>query len=366
MIKIDAKGKISCSTKEHSPTKAEQEEIEAALAKVEIPKSMGATPARVKMLRKQLGNEGTIYEFCDRKDGSIIMVQQVLMKEDGTKLPLPWSLWNDAEWRCMEPDGPLPFWKPSERRSKTRIMVHEGAKAASYVDELVNSKELADELHPWIENLAHYEHWGMIGGALSGPGRADYDEIRREKPAEVVYVCDNDAPGTKALAVFSQRYAGKLHGVMFGARFPESFDLADPIPPDMFEAGRYKGPRFAELIVPATWATKLVVGDDGKSRFGIRQEFADEWVCSDQPEACVHRDFPDNQLSFSQFNKSVRPFSNTDDTAKLLKPVLTSSVKRLDYRPDLGRASTRDASSTPMCHRPSRRRRAIPRRSRSS
>ena len=320
-------GTISCSLAEHAPTDDEKAAIENALKDAEFPQSIGASKFAVDELRKRLGNNGTFYEFYDRKDGTatwplVKMVQQVRIKEDGTKLPLPWSYWSDGEWRMMEPDGPLPFWKPAKKSTACRIMIHEGAKAAAYVDALVNDR---DATHPWKEELSQYEHWGMIGGALSGPLRTDYDELRRENPKEVVYACDRDYVGESALKTVSKHYGKKMRGIMFGDKFDVSWDMADPMPPEIDFP-------LETLMRPATWATKPI-GEKKKPSFEIRPEFACEWWFCSSPEVFVHRDRLDEMFTKEEFNTKVRAFSHVADTAAKLKVDVAGQVDDLKYVP---------------------------------
>src|SRR6516164_5267593 len=114
-------------------------------------------------------------------------------------------------------------------------MVHEGAKAARYIDALINDPAMREEAkkHPWLDDLRMYEHWGMIGGALA-PHRTDYSELRKAQPVEVVYVCDNDLAGKAVPKVFSRLYGGKMKAIRFDGRWPESWDMADPIPEKMW------------------------------------------------------------------------------------------------------------------------------------
>ncbi len=85
-------------------------------------------------------------------------------------------------------------------------MVHEGAKAAQTVDDLLNNPERRDQkkAHPWADELGNYEHWGIIGGALA-THRSDFDELKSEKiQGHVVYACDCDFNGKQAVPTFSQ------------------------------------------------------------------------------------------------------------------------------------------------------------------
>ena len=135
IIKIDNDGTITCTDSAYSPTAAEQAAIKLAFAAgVEMPKSIEVRPAALQdlmvMLRREHqenardeNGDPLFFVFYSQKTGNIIMVQQRIDTEEGKRY-LPWCFWSDSVWRCMEPDGDLPFWKPKERTTKTKIMVH--------------------------------------------------------------------------------------------------------------------------------------------------------------------------------------------------------------------------------------------------
>jgi hypothetical protein len=234
----------------------------------------------------------------------------------------------------MEPDGALPFWKPHPpaKLKKPRIMIHEGAKAAEFITRNLQESEWK---HPWREELEKYEHWGMIGGAMA-PHRTDYDELRREKPVEVIYVCDNDHPGKSVLQEVSRMYGGSLKGIMFDDKWPMSWDLADEMPKKLFKKdGRYAGPTLLELTTPATRATEKLPNPEGKGapQTILRRTFKEEWYHSVTPEVFIHKDRPNRMLIASEFNNTVSPFSDTDDTARLLKKDAASKTGIIKYSP---------------------------------
>lgn len=345
LIKIGSDGKIEVTgNKEHFPTKEEAEAIEAAFKGLDFPKSIHASEPDAKHFIEMRCKDNPSNHAKDfhllrsRASGKIVMVQQRVNAEDGTKYFVPHTLWSDGLWRSLEPEGALPFWKPREKRS-SRIMVHEGAKAADFVDWLLNdmspeARKARDE-HPWTEELSSYEHWGILGGAFAAH-RADYGEIRKEAPLEVVFSCDNDWPGRQALKDFSKNYGGTLKGIIFPAKqWPESWDMADKIPEKFFKKGRYIGTGLAAMMIPATYATEVKPNPSGKGRpiTMLRDHFAQEWMHSITPEAFIHADWPSDILSSAEFNSKVRPFSDVDDTARLLLACSASKSRRLHYHP---------------------------------
>lgn len=324
------------------PTEDERALIKSAFASVRMPTGMPIRPAgiqdlmvklRTQHLEHSVNGDGDplFFVFYDQRTGNVRMVQQRIDTPNGKRY-LPWSFWNDGEWRCMEPDGGLPFWKPKEASDKTKIMVHEGAKAAKFVTEMC-----ADEActHPWIEELRQYEHWGMIGGALS-PHRADYEELFARNPDLMVYVCDNDEPGMKALATVSRNYRRTMWGMQFDQTWPPHWDMADPIPLSFYKADRYVGPVIDDLLRHATYATDLIqppAGSKARPTYAITPHFAKEWFQVREPEVFVNVNKPNKLLSEKAFNGWVSPFSDAEDTARILRRVQANKAAGLKYDP---------------------------------
>jgi hypothetical protein len=168
------------------------------------------------------------------------------------------------------------------------------------------------------------------------PHRTDYDELRREKPVEVIYICDNDNPGKSVLQEMSRMYGQSLKGVMFDGSWPGSWDLADPMPAKLFnKVGHYKGPSILDLTQPATHATeRLPNPDGGKAHITIlRRPFREEWFHCVTPEVYIHRDIPNRILTASEFNNVVAPYSDVPDTAMLMKKDAASKTGILKYSP---------------------------------
>lgn len=346
----------------HRPNKTEADAIRAEMAEHidKFPTSLLATEAKLPDLRKvasKIDKNPNLFMFYSRqrkansRDGNIIMVQQRVEKSKGDKYFVNWSFWSDGLWRAMEPNGLLPFWKPKvddkyERGGKM-IMVHEGPKTAKYLTELLDRpKELAK--HPYGDIFARYEHWGMIGGALA-PQRSDWEDLVAEKPAEVIYVCDNDPPGKNALQRISKEYKRQLLGVMFDERFPLAFDFGDPMPAKLFSKdGRWTGPRFEDLMTFATHATDLMPQEKGAGRpvAFISDHFANEWLHCVTPEVFVHKRWPNFILNPNEFNNHVAPFSDVDDTARLLKKRKANKTAILSYQPGMPSGIYTDPNGT--------------------
>jgi hypothetical protein len=328
--------------KEYAPTKAEADQIKGAMIGHKWPKAIGARSIDP-FIKASGAKRDDLFEFWDRASGLITMVQERRQfKQSGDKAYLPWTMFDDGEVRMMEPSGGLPFWKPKERQSN-KIMIHEGAKTARHVDWMINSNDVdAEKLrktHPWYDELKDWEHWGQIGGALASH-RANFEEIRREKPTHVSYICDNDRPGVAALPEVSRMYGGVLIGLKFDDKWPESFDLADEFTkktcPKMFgQSGVYKGPRMEHCFYNATWATRLVAPTEGAGRpFPVANPAYLEtvWSCV-RPAVFIFRIRPDHMYTNDELNNLARPFSDADDTARLLRADETGKGMVLDYDP---------------------------------
>jgi len=318
---------------EYYPTKAEQEQVKADWASVKLPTYVKSEelPALELADRLRRGREGSkAFVFYENGTGKVLMVQHRYDDAEGNRQFVPHTYWSDGEWRTMEPEGSLPFFKP-KKATRPRIMVHEGSKAAEAAQRIADDRY---SRHPWHETLALYDHWGMIGGAMA-PQRTDYSELRKAKPTEVVYVCDNDEPGIEALSKVSRFYGGSMKGVRFDGRFPPSWDVADPLPEKFFnEKGHYCGPSLEKLIRPATWATdKISTGKAGRPACRLRVEFSREWFHSVKPDLYAHASQPNRTMSLTEFNSFVSPFSDAKNTGELLQKHWESKGTLLSFDP---------------------------------
>lgn len=337
-IKIVGAGEVRVAGVARPPTEDEAARIAAEWVGVEWPRAIIARS--VDGLKDIVARNSVLFEVWRRgRDGGLALVHERRVKAGtgggGGKSYHPWVFMSDGVWRSMEPEGPLPFWKPREKRDAARIMIHEGAKAAAAVDAMVNGD---DGGHPWIEELKLYEHWGALGG----PGalnRCDWDEVVGEGPTEVVYVCDNDAAGRAALKKVSAAYDGSVKGVVFDDSFPSGWDLADPMPKGLMRSGRWVGAGLRAFMKPITRATDMVevdVGGEGKKKKKmavLTEAFKEEWLHTVTPEIFIHREWPGKLLGLGEFNSTVAPYSHVDDTARLLRREPGNKAARLHYLP---------------------------------
>jgi len=337
-ITLAADGEITCNNEEYAPTEEEATAIKAAFlaGNFDIPTWVKASPAKLPELRALIGNNDPLYEFYERGTDTIIMVQQRARQADGRKQYRPWSYWSDGLWRCMEPDCKLPIWKPRFSTNKRRIMMHEGAKPAAAIHDLCTNPARQPELdcHPWRDEIVEYEHWGVIGGALA-PSRTTFDDIKVERPLELVYICDNDYAGKDALKEISKLVKYPLKGVMFDNAWPVAWDMADPMPASMYSGSRWIGLALREYMQPATWATEQRRSGEGKPYMAIRKDFAEEWLHCVSPEVYVHQEWSNSIHMTDEFNNLMAPYSDVKDTAALLKKSGVSKTAVLKYDPGL-------------------------------
>lgn len=322
------------------PTEDEANAIKSALAANPFPNSIQTHKRGAEEQRQRIGvSEDDWFVLLDKSRDNVLMCQQRTLNENGKKNYLPWTFWDDGRWRSMEPDDALPFWRPPQHRNMPFIMVHEGAKAARYVDWLVNSDD-ADAIearahHPWISELSDYEHFGWIGGALR-PHATDWKELVRENPKEIVVVCDKDLPGLQAITPIARALSAAtapVVAVFFDDSFKEGFDLADEFPAKFWVKERYRGPTLADCSRPATWATKKIE-TDGRPRIVAKQAFIAQWVASIVPAVFVHRRYPNRLLDTAQFNAAMMPFSDAKkDTATVLGKEAAAQVDGVAYEP---------------------------------
>ena len=334
----ESDGSLFCSQADYAPTEAEMIAIAAELVSAAFPKYIEAT--NISQIDKTVA-VGELFIFLNRKSGNIVMVQERRLKPNGDKAFFPWTLWSDGVWRAMEPDCALPFWKP-DVSTHSRIMIHEGAKAAQFVHKLVLGGGLLPDgrYHPWFRELSEYEHWGMIGGAFAVQ-RVNYNELVEHDPLEVVYVCDNDFPGVRALTKISKAYGHTMKGIRWDKRFPESWDLADDVPKgDDFwdpDTGLFVGPSLTQFMEPATWATRMVKHPEsnGKKVAVLRDEFIQQWLHCVKPEVFIHVDFPGKTWSKDEFNHKIGGFSDAKDLAALVRKENSTLGDELKYTPKM-------------------------------
>jgi hypothetical protein len=361
VIKFSKSGEIDCSTTEHAPTETEQSLIATEFA--------GAQWPELKRLHSIINPPKAIaeapleavFEFRDRS-GQIIMLQ-VRQELDGDKRYVPWTYWDDDQWRSCEPDGPLPLFGLDGIKDNTTVFIHEGAKAARRMRWMVEGETAAARealaAHPWGRELSHAAHVGWIGGAMS-PYRTDWSVLQAAGIKRAYVVADNDDPGRKAVPSISYHLRVPTFMIQFTNEWPECFDLADDFPAKMFGgaggdgSSHYVGPSFRDCLHPATWATDLVQQGKGRPAAKLRENFKEMWAYVEEADLFVCTEMPEILRSEAVLNKMLSGFSHVNDTTRLLVKAFSGRSARICYRPDSkGLMVTFKGSSAINLHVPS-------------
>jgi hypothetical protein len=304
-------------------------------------------------------NSDDIYEFRD-EEGNLVMLQERVSHSEG-KAYIPWTFWSDGQWRKMEPEGKLPLWGIDQLKDNSTVFIHEGAKSARRIAELVkaNTPEAKDALdaHPWGDELKNAAHLGWVGGALS-PTRTDWSPISKMGVKRAYIVSDNDAPGRAAVPSISFQLRIPTFHIQFTNEWPSGFDLADDFPDKMFkEMGGnryYIGPSFRSCMHPATWATDLVPNPKGKPTPILRDSFRSMWEYVEEVDMFVCIEMPEIVRSERVFNNINAAFTHSSNTGQLLVKNYEGRSTKLCYRPDeKGRIVTDRTTSAINLHSPS-------------
>lgn len=299
--------------------------------------------------------------FIFRNMNDEIIMLQLRMERKGEKSYIPYTYWDDGLWRKMEPEGPLPLWGMEQLKNNATVFIHEGAKAARAMREMVEAATpemkamLAD--HPWGDELSHAAHLGWIGGALS-PYRTDWSILQKAGVKRAYIVSDNDAPGVSAVPAISFHLRIPTFHVQFTSEWPTSFDLADPFPKGMFKKVEghkyYVGPSFRSCLHPATWATDQIPNPKGKPTTVLRKNFKDMWSYVEEADLFVCIEMPEIIRSEQIMNKMLAAFSHTNQTSQLIVKAYTGRSTKLCYRPDIkGKVVTDTTTSAINLHTPS-------------
>ena len=333
---------------QYEPTEAEQAAIKAACTDATWPEpvALAAGPDGFPALPKELKNvpRANLFAFHDM-EGRVVMLQHRASPEEmatGKPKYAPWSHWSDGQWRKMEPDGPLPLWGLDDLKDNAVVFLHEGAKAARAVRNMLgNDREAREKLaaHPWGAELDGAAHLGWIGGALN-PARTAWDILAQAGVKRVYVVSDNDEAGREAVPRIAKHLRMPTFQVVFTDEFPASFDLADDVPRSMFDSGgRYTGPEFAALVEPATWATDTFERPGGgKPITKLREHFKNQWVYADEPELFVCKEDTRIVRSAQNLSNKLVKFSDTPGTARLLLAECeqVSTLAYVPQKPDSG------------------------------
>lgn len=299
-----------------------------------------------------------IYEFRNTA-GELVMLQHRTMitsKRGEEKRYVPYTFFEDGEWRAMEPDGMLPLWGMEHLKDHTTVFIHEGAKGARNIHRLLQERGS----HPWFDELGGAAHLGWIGGAMN-PGRTDWSQLQKNGVKRAYIVADNDPEGKQAIPNIARKLKKiTVFSIEFDETFPAAFDLAEKWPEKFFtkteEGTVYHGPTFRQLLNPATFATFQIANPEGKGRpiTKLREEFRQMWSWVEENDVYVCKEMPDILRPAAIFNGMMAPFSHVSDTAALVKASYQGRQTRLAYRPDIAARMINDGQTSAInLHTPS-------------
>ncbi len=316
IIRFAKTGEIECSTVEHAPTDFERQLITGALATVEWPEMKHLSHIINPPPMMKAASQKDIFEFRNERD-EIVMVQ-VRMERDGERAYIPFTFWNDEQWRICEPDGPLPLFNANKLKDQAVVFIHEGAKAARAMQEMIDAAtpeaRKALESHPWGRELSGAVHVGFTGGALS-PNRTGWNVLKDAGIKRAYIVADNDEAGRAVVPRIAQHLRMPTFTLQFTDEFDASFDLADGFPKNMFatQVGEkiYIGPSFRDCLHPATWATDVVPPKKEGGRPGhiLRESFKGLWAYVEEADMFVCTAMPEIMRNEQILNKMLASFS---------------------------------------------------------
>ena len=359
-ITVKRDGTISCPKKEYQPNDDEQDAIQEAFRGLRWPRIKPLS--RIKDPPKQVSqaSQEDLFLFKDEKK-RIIFVQVRVQTAEG-KAYLPFSYWDDDEWRQIEPDQ-MPLYNLHKLKDNAIVFLHEGAKAARAMQTLVEGKTQAarNKLsnHPWKEELSTGVHLGWAGG-VHATDRIDWSPLSQHSIMKCYIVADNDAAGVRAVPRISKKLKKTAYSIQFTDEFPRGFDLADDFPFKMFGrdalAGFYTGPSFRDCLHPATWITELLPNPSGRGRpvAVIREAVRGMWAYIEESDIFVCREMPEILRREPILNKMLSPFSDVKDPARLIVNAYEGRQVRLCYAPEHpGQQVTWRGSSAINIHIPS-------------
>lgn len=267
----------------------------------------------------------------DRDGANILCVEERRERDDGGKDVWLWSPWSDNEWRIAEPEA-LPLFGLDAIGHAATIFVHEGPKAAKAMQALIaDDGDGGWRSHPWGKELrgqiaGAVAHVGWMGGA-ERPEATDWRPLIAAA-ARVIVVADNDRAGLEAVSRISRATGMKMEALRFTDDWPLGADLADSIPADRVKAGT----RISDLLVPATWATERVE-TGGRPSFHIRRECIADWLYTVSPPLFFHSSNPGCGLTDAEVDARIRPFSDAELTARLIRQRFSAQADGVAYLP---------------------------------
>lgn len=332
IIRIGRDGKID-APEGYAPTPGEESLIAQEFIGLEWPTIVRPkTSNDLLTLPPELRN-AELYFFRD-PDQRLNMIQQRVVHSNNEKNYIPWTFWDDDQWRRAEPEGLLPLWGIDQLGNHTKVFIHEGAKSAAFVMAMIKNEGVLPDgtIHPWYEELKMGAHVGWIGGALN-PDRTDWDQLNRSKIKTAVIIADNDAKGVSAVKRIAFHLRMPTYQIQFTDAFGESFDLGDALPDGLFAVDEklqkatgvtrkyYIGPSFKACLSPAMWLTDAIpVGLSGKKFvYALRDHVQDEIIYVTRIKRFVFKSFPTlGMMDEAALTNYLRAFSHAKDIPDLV------------------------------------------------
>lgn len=324
------------------PTADEAALIKGDIAEMKFPNQVTVAALSNSSLSELILNAPSekLFIFKKPNNGDIRFIQVRIELENGDKRYIPQTIWDDGEWRAVEPEAGLPIYNIDKVRKGDRVILHEGAKAAKAAEQIAN-----DPSHPFSAFLSTGVNVGWIGGAHY-IHRTMWYELTGLQPGEVIIFPDNDFIGRSKVNYIARKFECPVSFIRMDSNWPKAWDIADPVPEKFFAspadnqmeqvAGLYKGPPVEEMIVPCDWATEEVdQTENGKPIYGIREVFAQNWVRIQNLQHYAHISNPEITLNKDQFNIGVRPYSDVADTSALLAKFSGHICDKVTFMPGM-------------------------------
>jgi hypothetical protein len=328
VVKFNRRGFVS-ATKGYNPTEEEIKAIAEEAEGLDFPEQvmLGALPSsELPPLIKEAKTED-LYIFKN-SEKQIRFIQVRIELPNGDKKYVPQTYWSDGVWRAAEPEEGLPLYNAELLYKGARVFIHEGAKAARAAQDIADNGG-----HPWSSYYSTGVHVGWIGGVYH-LHRNLWGELRGI-PGEAIIVPDNDFVGKFRIKQIAKKFQCATYYARFDARWPKSWDSADPLPENMFSSdGQYQGPEFEELLQSCSRATEVVGVEGNKTIYGIREAFAENWVRIQNLRHYADINNPEFTMDKEQFNVMVRPYSDVADTASLLSTASGNICDKVTFMPD--------------------------------
>lgn len=337
-IRFMRSGSVRCEPHLY-PTPDEAVAISAEIGAMKFPNQVTISALSNSNLPDLIKNAPSDKLFIFRKprNGDIRFIQVRIELDNGDKRYVPQTLWDDGEWRAIEPEEGLPIYGIHEVNKGDRVFLHEGAKAARAAVEISRTSS-----HPFSAMFSTGVHIGWIGGAHH-LHRTMWHELSSMNIGELIIFPDNDFIGRSRVNDIARKFECPVSYVRMDANWPKAWDVADPIPEKFFSDpmdemldGFYHGPRLEDMIQPCDWATEEVdQTDNGKPIYGIREAFAQNWVRIQNLQHYAHIQSPELTLNKDQFNIGMRAYSDVPDTAALLAKFAGNICDKVTFMPSM-------------------------------